>query len=210
MTSARHQLGLKAKVDEDLFFAKRDRELLATLQRQLARPLVGDQIVIVSGGQTGVDRAALDAALALGLPVGGWCPRGRRAEDGRIPDHYPLLETPASDYLERTIWNLRDSDATLVLHRGPLTGGTAMTAQLARRGGRPLLVRELCPTLEIESVLDWLSINHVRVLNCAGPRESGSPGIQAAALGCFSQLFSAWAARRAPQVAAGESAHPES
>ena len=196
MTSAGHHLGLKAKVDEDIYFAKRDRELLATLHRQLGRPLVGDQVVILSGGQTGVDRAALDAALALGLPVGGWCPRGRRAEDGAIPDRYPLLETPTSDYRERTIWNLRDSDATLVLHRGPLTGGTLMTVQLARRGGRPLLVRELGPDFEIESALDWLTNNHVRVLNCAGPRESGSPGIQAAALDCLGQLFSAWAARR--------------
>jgi hypothetical protein len=73
---------------------------------------------VVSGGQTGVDRAALDAALALGLPIGGWCPLGRRTEDGPVPDRYPLRETPSADYAERTEWNVRDSDATLILHRG--------------------------------------------------------------------------------------------
>ena len=76
-------------------------------------------VEIVSGGQTGVDRAALDVALALGLACGGWCPRGRRAEDGPLPARYPLRETPSASYPERTEWNVRDSDGTLVLHRPP-------------------------------------------------------------------------------------------
>src|SRR5512134_3746342 len=98
---------------------------------------------VVSGGQTGVDRAALDAALALGLPCGGWCPRGRRAEDGAIPLHYPLRETPTARYPQRTEWNVRDSDGTLILTRGRPRGGTAYTISVARRLGRPLLVVDL-------------------------------------------------------------------
>jgi Circularly permutated YpsA SLOG family len=98
---------------------------------------------IVSGGQTGVDRAALDVALELGLECGGWCPRGRRAEDGEIPARYPLRETRSAGYPVRTERNVRDSDATLVLHEGRLGRGTALTAGCARRLGRPLLEVDL-------------------------------------------------------------------
>ena len=132
---------------------------------------------IVSGGQTGVDRAALDVALELGIACGGWCPRGRRAEGGRIPDRYPLRETPSAGYAQRTEWNVRDADATLVLHRGALRGGTALTVALARRFGKP------CCTVDLEtgaagaSVRDWLAAHVVALLNVAGPRESQAPGI---------------------------------
>ncbi|PSQ85488.1 MAG: molybdenum cofactor carrier, partial [Bacteroidetes bacterium QH_2_63_10] len=88
---------------------------------------------IISGGQTGVDRAALDAALAFNVPVGGWCPKGRRAEDGQIPDRYPLEETPSEAYEQRTAWNVRDSDGTLIITDGSLEGGTALTMTEARR-----------------------------------------------------------------------------
>src|SRR5438105_15558458 len=88
---------------------------------------------IVSGGQTGVDRAALDVALELGMPCGGWCPRGRRAEDGPITDRYPLSETPWSGYPQRTGWNVRDADGTLILTMGQADRGTALTQQLAAR-----------------------------------------------------------------------------
>src|SRR5947199_5509021 len=88
---------------------------------------------IVSGGQTGVDRAALDVALELGLPCGGWCPRGRRAEDGPIPAHYPLCETRSPIYPVRARWNVRDSDATLILTRGRADRGTALTREPARQ-----------------------------------------------------------------------------
>src|SRR5213080_1459301 len=95
---------------------------------------------IVSGGQTGVDRAALDVALELGIPCGGWCPIGRRAEDGVIPDRYPLRQAPSANYADRTALNVRDSDGTLILARGPLRGGTALTKTFAERYGRPYLV----------------------------------------------------------------------
>src|SRR6266851_4977853 len=95
---------------------------------------------IISGGQTGVDRAALDVALELGIPCGGWCPKGRRAEDGRIPKRYPLVETPTPAYPVRTEWNVRDSDGTLVLARGQASGGTALTIEFATDYGKPCLV----------------------------------------------------------------------
>src|SRR4051794_16307480 len=98
---------------------------------------------IISGGQTGVDRAALDVALELDLPCGGWCPRGRRSEDGAIPDRYPLSETPSEEYPERTEWNVRDSDGTLILTRGTPDRGTALTQRLANRHRKPLFVVDL-------------------------------------------------------------------
>src|SRR5215471_7567840 len=102
------------------------------------------ELRIVSGGQTGVDRAALDAALELGVPCGGWCPRGRAAEDGPIDDRYPLHETPSRDVEQRTEWNVRDSDGTLILNRGPeLTGGTLLTQRVAQRDRKPWMVIDL-------------------------------------------------------------------
>ncbi len=84
---------------------------------------------IISGGQTGVDRAALDVAIELELPCGGWCPRGRLAEDGTVPDRYPLQETRSAEYAERTERNVIDSDGTLIIATRPLTGGTALTVE---------------------------------------------------------------------------------
>lgn len=136
---------------------------------------------VVSGGQTGVDRAALDAALALGIPVGGWCPLGRLAEDGPIPERYPLRETPSPAYPERTEWNVRDSDATLALARGVPSGGTAFTVRLAERYGRPCLVLDLERAPDPAAIGSWARRHGVRILNVAGPRESSSPGIYAAA-----------------------------
>ena len=136
---------------------------------------------IVSGGQTGVDRGALDAAIEAGIPAGGWCPKGRRAEDGRIPEIYPLQETDSADYQVRTERNVVDSDATLILCRGPLTGGTQETQRMALRHGKPLLVIDLDDPSPAQEVREWLVRHGVKTLNVAGPRESHSPGIRKAA-----------------------------
>ncbi|MCJ7441801.1 MAG: putative molybdenum carrier protein [Thermoanaerobaculaceae bacterium] len=139
---------------------------------------------VISGGQTGVDRAALDVARELGVPCGGWCPRGRRAEDGPIPESYPLRETPSASYPERTAWNVRDSDGTLVVTRGRPRGGTALTVSLARRAGKPVIVANLEGGANAAEIRAFLLEHRIRVLNVAGPRESEAPGIhdQAAAL----------------------------
>jgi hypothetical protein len=132
---------------------------------------------IVSGGQTGVDRAALDVARELGLPCGGWCPKGRRAEDGPIDARYPLQETPGDGYPQRTEWNVRDSDGTLILTRGEPDRGTRLTAELAQRYGKPLLVLDLAEEPDTAKVRAWVEEHRIQVLNVAGPRASSCPGI---------------------------------
>jgi hypothetical protein len=144
---------------------------------------------IISGGQTGVDRAALDVALALGVPCGGWCPKGRLAEDGMLDDRYPLRETPTEEYAQRTTWNVRDSDGTLILTRGAPTGGTAQTADEARGLVKPVLIVDLTHPPPLADVLAWLRAQRIRVLNVAGPRESKSPGIYADAHRFLTQLL---------------------
>ena len=136
---------------------------------------MGGIVKIVSGGQTGVDRAALHTALALGLACGGWCPLGRRAEDGPIPGRYPLRECESREYAERTRLNVRDSDATLVLCTGQPTEGSALTARLAEDLGRPLLVIDPDAADAEARFAEW--IGATTVLNVAGSRESTEPGI---------------------------------
>ena len=137
---------------------------------------------IISGGQTGVDRAALDVGLEFGIPVGGYCPIGRRSEDGVIPDQYPLVETNTSNYGVSTEKNVIESDGTLVLNIGQLSSGTAYTIKMARRHKKPFLVVQLDQETNSEAVLHWLVTNKIRVLNVAGPRESKIPGIHRQAL----------------------------
>jgi hypothetical protein len=132
---------------------------------------------IVSGAQTGVDRAALDVALDLGFACGGWVPRGRLAEDGVVPRRYPVRETQSRGYAERTARNVKDSDATLILTRGAPTGGTALTLRNAEELRRPCLVVDLTTDASPSTVHAWLQERRVRVLNVAGPRESSAPGI---------------------------------
>ena len=132
---------------------------------------------VIAGGQTGVDRAALDAAMAAGLLIGGWCPKGRRAEDGVIPMSYPLQETPLPHYTQRTQWNVRDADATIILTRHDPTGGTALTIYTARRLHKPYRVIDLTTKPAPHDVASWISHAGLTVLNVAGPRESTSPGI---------------------------------
>ena len=134
---------------------------------------------VVSGGQTGVDRAALDVALRLRIDHGGWCPRGRLAEDGTIPARYRLRETPSAEYRFRTEQNVLDSDGTLILFRRSLTGGTLLTRRLVKRHGRPLMLVDLAgkPARSPEEVFRWLREHAIGVLNVAGPRESTAAGI---------------------------------
>lgn len=137
---------------------------------------------IVSGGQTGVDRAALDAAIELGIPHRGWCPKGRKAEDGIIPTRYQLRETTGSDYAERTRRNVEDSDATLILTLSPandlqLRGGTLLTWSCCQQSARPVLVVRLQRPGTDKRIQEWLSQNRVSVLNIAGPRASKHPGL---------------------------------
>ena len=136
---------------------------------------------MISGGQTGVDRSALDVALELGMPAGGWCPKGRKAEDGSLSSRYPLTETPSEQYWQRTEWNVRDSDGTLVLTRGAPAEGTAYTIEVARKSGKPCLVLDLSEEPSESVVQAWADEHKVRVLNVAGPRESKCPGIYALA-----------------------------
>ena len=133
---------------------------------------------IICGGQTGVDRAALDVALALGIPCGGWCPRGRWAEDGPIDPRYPLRETRGSNPGERTRRNVADGDATLIMAPQPLGGGTAVAHDWAETLDKILLVIEPnASNAQLAVVAGWLAEHTLQVLNVAGPRESESPGI---------------------------------
>jgi hypothetical protein len=136
------------------------------------------QIKIISGGQTGVDRGALDAALAAGAPCGGWCPAGRRAEDGPIDDVYPLEETESDKYIVRTRQNVIDSDATLVIFFNALEGGTARTVEFCRALHRPcyqLDANQFSSREAAQLIKNFIEDNHVRVLNVAGPRASKQP-----------------------------------
>jgi len=136
-----------------------------------------------------VDRAALDVALELGLPCGGWCPKGRRAEDGTVPDRYPLQETSSSDYRVRTEKNIEESDGTLVLAWGPPIGGTALTLKLARRHHKPYFVVDLVHGGDAMSVQEWAWTKKIRILNVAGPRESEAPGIHARAISFLKEVL---------------------
>lgn len=144
---------------------------------------------IVSGGQTGVDRAALDFALASGIVHGGWCPKGRRAEDGKLPEKYNLQETPRKDYGQRTEWNVRDSDGTLVIVNRELSGGTLYTLETARKMGKPVMIAALADKVEEKQVAGWVENNGIRVLNVAGPRASSEPEIYSMTLEFLQKVY---------------------
>lgn len=134
---------------------------------------------IVSGGQTGVDRGALDAALAAGFSCGGWCPEGREAEDGPIPCRYPMTTLPGGGYLERTRRNVIDSDATVVICFGELSGGPLKTVEFCDRFGKPVVVLDgnaFAPDTAASKAAAFVRSHAIRILNVAGPRESGHSG----------------------------------
>ena len=144
---------------------------------------------IISGGQTGADRAGLDAALEAGIPVGGRCPKGRLGEDDPVPSTYPLTELKSASYPARTEKNVRDSDGTLVLNIGRLTGGTKKTVEYADKHGKPCLVVQLDQPCEPGAVSSWIREHGIKVLNIAGPRESKCPGLHDKVLEYLGQLF---------------------
>jgi hypothetical protein len=141
---------------------------------------------VVSGGQTGADRAALAAARALGLPIGGWVPLGRWAEDGRVPDELAeMRETDSRDPAERTVRNVIDSDGTLIVSHGALGGGSALTRTAAEERGKPWLWLDLAldPAEDAAArAIAWIAEREIRVLNVAGPRASEDPRIYDATL----------------------------
>lgn len=134
-------------------------------------------VKIISGGQTGVDRAGLDAGIQIGLPIGGYVPKGRLAEDGQVPSKYPMTETGSKDYKVRTKLNVLESDGTLIINIGPMVSGTALTARIAQEQNKPLMIVQLDQGYQTSTVIDWLDENQIQVLNIAGPRKSKIPGI---------------------------------
>ena len=147
---------------------------------------------IVSGGQTGVDRAALDAAIRMGIPHGGWIPKGRLTEDGPLPEMYHLDEMPTDSYPERTEKNVLDSDGTLIISRGVPQGGTDYTRKMALRHGKQMLHIDLSlhtNSLDAASLVSsWLQMNKIETLNVAGPRASKDPNIYAEVLALLTHI----------------------
>lgn len=138
--------------------------------------VVDDSFTLIAGGQTGADQAGLDWAIANGVRHGGWCPKGRKTEDGRLSEAYRLVETPSASYLERTEWNVRDSCATLVFTlTDKLDGGSQRTVDFAERLGKPWL--HVRPGVHPKYVARFLARHQVKMLNIAGKRESSAPGI---------------------------------
>ena len=136
---------------------------------------------LISGGQTGADIAALDAALAHGFPHGGWCPKGRLSEGGPIPPQYNVFETPSASYLQRTEWNVRDSDGTVVFTlAAKVTGGSLRTIEFARKHRKPCvhISRDggglFDPAVQLR---EFVKEHGIKRLNVAGSRESKEPGI---------------------------------
>jgi hypothetical protein len=147
---------------------------------------------VISGGQTGVDRAALDAALAASFPCGGWCPEDRRAEDGPIAASYPLLAMPGGGYAERTRKNVMDSDGTAVIYFGDLEGGTELAAYLCMKNSRPYKLidgDEVSVERAIQLMTRFVRDRQVAILNVAGPRATQRPQAYAYARAVISGLL---------------------
>lgn len=150
-------------------------------------------MTIISGAQTGVDRAALDAAITCGLDYSGAIPRGRLAEDRPVDLRYAeLTELKSDDYAVRTRRNVRDANATLIICPGPPEGGTALTERFARELGRPVLVVDIdneTSSTAIDRMRAWLDALAPAILNIAGPRESRYPGLYTRVRGMLEELF---------------------
>ena len=147
---------------------------------------------IISGAQTGADRAALDFAIDNEIPHGGWIPKGRKAEDGAVTAKYNVQETNSKDYRQRTELNIKDSDGTLIVSHGNLTGGSALTQKLAKKHSKPCLHIDLSSQAEIaasEDALNWIKSNEIEVLNIAGSRASKDPKIYDATISLLKNIF---------------------
>jgi len=145
---------------------------------------------IVSGGQTGVDRAALDMALELGISCGGWCPKGRKARDGVIPECYPLRETDTAGYMKRTKMNVLDSDGTLILYLDALAGGSEFTFEFARKRNKPVKAIDMATHQESYSqVIEWIKRSDIQILNIAGPSEKDELNIHGQTSHYLRELF---------------------
>ena len=155
---------------------------------QTEKIMCSSNLMVISGGQTGVDRAALDIAIKWGLPHGGWCPAGRCAEDGCIPDRYQLRVTPTADPAERTVWNVRDSDGLLILGESDHSEGTRLARHTAKLLKRPIYQAGFFG--QIEPVLQWLQTLNYGSVNVAGPRESEQPGVYTEAFKYLDKLAS--------------------
>jgi putative molybdenum carrier protein len=144
----------------------------------VSRPAIPE--IIISGGQTGADRAALDFAIAHNIRHGGCCPLGRLAEDAIIDERYQLTESPAADYAQRTERNVRDSDGTVIFTIGKtLTGGSKQTSEFAMQLGKPCLhlSQEADGKATVEKLRQFLFQNRIKVLNVAGSRKSQEPQV---------------------------------
>jgi Circularly permutated YpsA SLOG family len=150
---------------------------------------------VVSGAQTGADRAALDWAIFREIPHGGWCPKGRKAEDGKIPLQYQLTETPSASYLQRTEWNVRDSDGTVIFTvAAELAGGSKRTADFANKHGKPWLHLSERGSYESpgERLAAFVRENDIKALNVAGSRGSKEPGVAAFVRRVLEDAFFRW------------------
>ncbi len=135
---------------------------------------------IISGGQTGADQGALDAAISLGVDHGGWLPKGRKTENGPLSLNYNLKEMNSANYAARTRQNVLDSDGTLIISHGVLTGGSALTRTLALQHLRPCMHADMSRwsvTAAAHQIANWITHHHIRVLNVAGPRSSSDARI---------------------------------
>jgi hypothetical protein len=135
-------------------------------------------VKIISGGQTGVDRAALDVALKHRIDCGGWCPAGRFDEFGGIPDRYPLRELEGGGFTERTLQNVKDSDGTVIIYTGKLSGGTEQTVRFCRELEQPhqlIDASKFSPQAAAKLVADLVRKHKIEILNAAGPRQSEWP-----------------------------------
>ncbi|MCK4664065.1 MAG: putative molybdenum carrier protein [Bacteroidales bacterium] len=147
---------------------------------------------IISGGQNGVDQGALEFAFENNILSGGWCPKGRLCENGKIPEKFPLQETLSNQYSERTKMNIINSDGTLIIsYKGTIDKGTKLTQELCLKNNKPFLLLNITEFIELSKKVfpEWLENNKLNTLNIAGPRESNCPGIQSKTKEFLKMLF---------------------